>query len=36
MDFREIDWEGMDCINLAQDMDRLRTFVNTVMKFRVP
>jgi hypothetical protein len=36
MDLREIELGGMDWIDLAQDMDEWRSFVNTVMKFRVP
>jgi hypothetical protein len=31
MDLREIGWDGMDWIDLAQNMDQLRAFVNTVM-----
>jgi hypothetical protein len=33
---REIWWDGMDWIDLAQDRNQWRTLVNTVMKFRVP
>jgi hypothetical protein len=36
MDFREIEWGGMDCIDLAQDKDHWKAFVNTVMNLRVP
>jgi hypothetical protein len=36
MDLREIEWDGMDWIDLAQDRDQRRALVNTVMNFRVP
>jgi hypothetical protein len=36
MDLREIGWDTMDWIDLAQDRDQLRALVNTVMNFRVP
>jgi hypothetical protein len=36
MDLREIRWERMDWIDLAQDRDKWRALVNTVMNFRVP
>ena len=35
MDLREVGW-GMDWIDLAQDKDRRRNLVNTVMNLRVP
>jgi hypothetical protein len=31
MDLREIGWDGMDWIDLAQDRDQWRALVNTVM-----
>jgi hypothetical protein len=36
MDLREIGWDDMDWIYLAQDRDQWRAPVNTVMNFRVP
>jgi hypothetical protein len=35
MDLREIEWEGVEWMHLAQDRDQWRAFVNTVMKLRV-
>jgi hypothetical protein len=32
---KAIGWEGMDCIYLAQDRDRLKTVVNMVMNICV-
>jgi hypothetical protein len=32
---REIGWDGMDCINLAQDRDQWRALVNMVMNLLV-
>jgi hypothetical protein len=34
MDLREIRWAGIDWICMAQDKDRWRALVNTVMKLR--
>jgi hypothetical protein len=31
MDLREIEWDGMDWIDPAQDRDQLRALVNTAM-----
>jgi hypothetical protein len=36
IDLKEIGWDDMDWIDLAQDMDQWRALVNTVMKFLVP
>jgi hypothetical protein len=35
MHLREIGWDGMDWIDLAQDRDQWRALVNTVMNHRV-
>jgi hypothetical protein len=35
MDLRERGWGGMDWINLAQDRNQWRAFVNTIMDIRV-
>jgi hypothetical protein len=36
MDLREIRWGGMDWSVLAEDRDKWRALVNTVMNLRVP
>jgi hypothetical protein len=36
MDLTETGWDGMDWIDLAQDMDQWRAVVNTAMNLRVP
>jgi hypothetical protein len=36
MDLREIGWDGMDWIDLAQDTDQWRALVKAVMNFQVP
>jgi CRISPR/Cas system-associated protein Cas7 (RAMP superfamily) len=36
MDLREIGWDGMDWTDLAQDRDRWKALLNTVMNLRVP
>jgi hypothetical protein len=33
MDLREIGWGGMDWIDLAQDRDKLRALVKTLITF---
>jgi hypothetical protein len=36
IDLREIEWNGMDWIDLAQHRDQWRALVNTVMNIWVP
>jgi hypothetical protein len=36
MGIKEIGWEGVVWLHLAQDRDQWRTHVNTVMNLRVP
>jgi hypothetical protein len=36
MDRREIGWDGMDWIDLAQNRDQWRALMNTVMNLRDP
>jgi hypothetical protein len=36
MDLREIEWESVDWIRLAQDRDQRRAVLNTVMNLRTP
>jgi hypothetical protein len=36
MDLREIGWDGMDWIDLAQDTYQWRAFVNTRMNLQIP
>jgi hypothetical protein len=36
MDLREVGWDGVDWIDMAQDRDQWRALVNTVLKFRIP
>jgi hypothetical protein len=36
MGLRAIGWNGTEWVNLAQDGDRWRALVNTVMNLRVP
>jgi hypothetical protein len=36
MDLREIGWDGMDWIDLAQDRNQWSALANTVMNLRVP
>jgi hypothetical protein len=36
IDFREIGWDGMDWLDLSQDMGQWRALVNAVMNLRVP
>jgi hypothetical protein len=36
MDLREIRWDGVNWIDMAQDRDQWRALVNTVLNLRVP
>jgi hypothetical protein len=36
MDFREVGWDGMDWMDLAQNRDQWRALVNMVMNLRIP
>jgi hypothetical protein len=36
MDIREIGWEGVDWMHLAQDREQWRALVYTVLNLRVP
>jgi hypothetical protein len=36
IDLREIGWDDMDWIDLAQDRDQWKILVNTVMNLQVP
>jgi hypothetical protein len=36
MELREIRWDSVEWIDLAQDKDKRRALVNTVMNLRVP
>jgi hypothetical protein len=36
MDLRELGWDVVDWIDMAQDTDQWRALLNTVMNLRVP
>jgi hypothetical protein len=36
MDLREIGWDAVDWIDMAQDRDQWRALVSTVLNLRVP
>jgi hypothetical protein len=36
MDLGEVGWDGVDWIDLAQDRDRWRAYVNAMMNLQVP
>jgi hypothetical protein len=36
IDLREIGWDGVDWIDMAQNRDKWRALVNTILNLRVP
>jgi hypothetical protein len=36
MDLREIGWDGLEWINMAQNRDQWMALVNTVLNLRIP
>jgi hypothetical protein len=36
IDLREIEWDGMDWIDMAQNRDKWKALVNTVMNLGLP
>jgi hypothetical protein len=36
MNFKEVEWGGMDWIDLAQNRDQWRALVNVIMNVRFP
>jgi len=36
MDLREVLWEGVDWMHLAEDRDHWSSLVNTIINFRIP
>jgi hypothetical protein len=36
VDLKEVGWEGVDRVQLAQDMDQWRVLVNRIMNLGVP
>jgi hypothetical protein len=36
IDLKDIGWDGMDWIDLAQDRDQWKALANTVMNLRIP
>jgi hypothetical protein len=36
MDLREIGWDVVDWMDMAQDRDKWRALVNTILNLRVP